>query len=292
MRLIFALFIVLLISGCGGEGNTGKPSIIRNLEYVVDKDIIVVSWSEPQQNFNFSIDEYNNKNYFILEIQGIISGSIEVKIEQIEGKSTYQYLLSNNEILNNYKDTITLSLKALNNNYFESDPVFLELKLPEVTNKPSVKNSNFVQVRQQNNIIEFCNFLNLEWSNQALYYTIKYSGALNGKESFEGWEYQKIDPCLTVLSEKAISGRINYEITAENRFGSASITGSNSISSNSGFENGSNDEGNEAPKIENPFQRDFDSKNSEIVAKLSWCINEGYRDYNYSKDECTNTRNR
>lgn len=47
-----------------------------------------------------------------------------------------------------------------------------------------------------------------------------------------------------------------------------------------------------APTLGDPWSRTWSSKQQEELAKTVWCINNGYRNYIYSKDICTNTLNR
>jgi hypothetical protein len=47
-----------------------------------------------------------------------------------------------------------------------------------------------------------------------------------------------------------------------------------------------------APTLGDPWSRTWSSKQQEELAKTVWCINNGYRNYNYSKDICTNTISR
>lgn len=47
-----------------------------------------------------------------------------------------------------------------------------------------------------------------------------------------------------------------------------------------------------APSIGDPWSRSWSSKQQEELAKTVWCINNGYRNYNYSKDICTNAISR
>lgn len=47
-----------------------------------------------------------------------------------------------------------------------------------------------------------------------------------------------------------------------------------------------------APTLGDPWSRTWSSRQQEELAKTVWCINNGYRNYNYSKDICTNTLNR
>ena len=44
------------------------------------------------------------------------------------------------------------------------------------------------------------------------------------------------------------------------------------------------------PSQPNPFLREWSEreKNLESLAKTAWCIENGFRNYTYSKDECTN----
>lgn len=46
------------------------------------------------------------------------------------------------------------------------------------------------------------------------------------------------------------------------------------------------------PTLGDPWSRTWSSRQQEELAKTVWCINNGYRNYNYSKDICTNTLNR
>ena len=36
----------------------------------------------------------------------------------------------------------------------------------------------------------------------------------------------------------------------------------------------------------NPWKRTWSSKDFERIAKTTYCINHGYRDYNWKKDKC------
>jgi len=36
----------------------------------------------------------------------------------------------------------------------------------------------------------------------------------------------------------------------------------------------------------NPWKRSWSSKDMERIAKTAYCINHGYRDYNWKKDKC------
>lgn len=47
-----------------------------------------------------------------------------------------------------------------------------------------------------------------------------------------------------------------------------------------------------APTLGDPWSRTWSSKQQEELAKTVWCINNGYRNYIYSKDICTNTISR
>jgi hypothetical protein len=47
-----------------------------------------------------------------------------------------------------------------------------------------------------------------------------------------------------------------------------------------------------APTLGDPWSRTWSSKQQEDLAKTVWCINNGYRNYIYSKDICTNTISR
>jgi len=47
-----------------------------------------------------------------------------------------------------------------------------------------------------------------------------------------------------------------------------------------------------APTLGDPWSRTWRSKQQEELAKTVWCINNGYRNYIYSKDICTNTISR
>jgi hypothetical protein len=47
-----------------------------------------------------------------------------------------------------------------------------------------------------------------------------------------------------------------------------------------------------APTLGDPWARTWSSKQQEELAKTVWCINNGYRSYNYSKDICTNVLSR
>ena len=47
-----------------------------------------------------------------------------------------------------------------------------------------------------------------------------------------------------------------------------------------------------APTLGDPWSRTWSSKQQEELAKTVWCINNGYRNYNYSKDICSNTISR
>jgi hypothetical protein len=48
----------------------------------------------------------------------------------------------------------------------------------------------------------------------------------------------------------------------------------------------------QAPSIVDPWSRKWSSKDLESIAKTTWCITNGYRNYIYSKDICTNTISR
>ena len=47
-----------------------------------------------------------------------------------------------------------------------------------------------------------------------------------------------------------------------------------------------------APSPVDPWSRTWSSRQQEEIAKTVWCINNGYRNYIYSKDVCTNTISR
>jgi hypothetical protein len=47
-----------------------------------------------------------------------------------------------------------------------------------------------------------------------------------------------------------------------------------------------------APTLGDPWSKTWSSKQQEELAKTVWCINNGYRNYIYSKDICTNTISR
>ena len=47
-----------------------------------------------------------------------------------------------------------------------------------------------------------------------------------------------------------------------------------------------------APTLVDPWSRTWSSRQKEELAKTFWCLGNGYRSYNYSKDICTNTLNR
>ena len=47
-----------------------------------------------------------------------------------------------------------------------------------------------------------------------------------------------------------------------------------------------------APTLGDPWSRTWSSRQQEELAKTVWCINNGYRNYIYSKDICTNTISR
>lgn len=47
-----------------------------------------------------------------------------------------------------------------------------------------------------------------------------------------------------------------------------------------------------APTLGDPWSRTWSSKQQEELAKTVWCINNGYRNYIYAKDICTNTISR
>jgi hypothetical protein len=47
-----------------------------------------------------------------------------------------------------------------------------------------------------------------------------------------------------------------------------------------------------APTRVNPWSRTWSSKELEAIAKTTWCIENGYRNYIYSSDSCTNTISR
>jgi hypothetical protein len=44
-----------------------------------------------------------------------------------------------------------------------------------------------------------------------------------------------------------------------------------------------------APAPVDPWTRSWSSREQEELAKTVWCINKGYRNYNYASDSCTNT---
>ena len=48
----------------------------------------------------------------------------------------------------------------------------------------------------------------------------------------------------------------------------------------------------QSTQLDDPWSRTYRSELSEKVAKTTWCITHGYRDYNYSKDICTKTLSR
>ena len=48
----------------------------------------------------------------------------------------------------------------------------------------------------------------------------------------------------------------------------------------------------EAPTPVDPWTRSWSSRQQEELAKTVWCINKGYRNYNYASDACTNTVSR
>jgi hypothetical protein len=47
-----------------------------------------------------------------------------------------------------------------------------------------------------------------------------------------------------------------------------------------------------APTPVDPWSRTWSSRDLEAIAKTTWCINNGYRNYSYSRDICTNTISR
>jgi hypothetical protein len=122
--------------------------------------------------------------------------------------------------------------------------------------------------------------------------------------TFKSFPDTSIEKCSGVCNGADTRGRWawrediwNYNVKGTNR----SVVFERSVSNDKGSSNNtllkvnSSDYSPMPAEIQaNPFERNwkFNEKELETLGKTVWCIEQGYRNYNYSKDICTNTLSR
>jgi hypothetical protein len=306
----FGLSIIFLLTSCGTPENKGEPSVPRDLSYEFRENGINLTWKSPEKNFNY-IEEITNSDSQGRPLNSfrIAGGFADYGIAQIKDKEDYSYLIPTEDIVW-IDESVEVIVFAKNNlSTYGGPKAEVLISFPKVTDPPKFKDSLIQRTTKSSPLgdkwiqhggdssIEFCGFLKTGWNNRVKFIQVDLSGATVESQTFTGDQYFE-DGCVTVFSEQFKKGFIKFKIFVSNEAGKSELRGvfevtnpykynEPSISPNNG-----SSETLPTPTKVDPWTRTWSSRQMEEVAKTVWCIEQGYRNYIYSKDICTNTLNR
>ena len=291
-KLVFvAIFTSLILTGCGTQ-NSEPPSLVRNFSYQIEEQSINFTWNSPKSNFNYIEDEYGDPTTgFDIAIEGLSEPS-DFTVNAEKEKDSYKYSISMDRIRT--KDSrLKFSIGAYNGfNGFTSSAEKVAIsefliEIPKATQAPRFLDKTAFKWDQKSTSLTVSNFLEHNLSNRAGLVEIQVTGLVNAK--YISSEYKGYNSLYLSFPNKfqTKGGWVNYVITASNDIGSTEFRGRNYIfpinrtESNEGAPS-------PAPTLVDPWTRSFRDRKTEEVAKLVWCLQNGYRNYDYSQDECTN----
>ena len=305
-RLLLPLALLVLtttLAGCGATANTGAASEVQNfhLDSFAEDGGLNISWQAPASNWNpdavLQSSTNNSSPWFYIEFQDV-KGK---KILETTGHTR------NDEPINDTKFTVdgtkyslsigpswglqffnSLKVSIYGYNEFKSGPakVFAIENVPSVTQVPTL-DAPFVT----KNDISDPYFMvcahgdhDATWKNRESSIKLQMSGANN--LTFETNDPNQLSGCFSFPPNKLKVGKTTFSVVASNSLGKSEPVTSTidlKIASRS-----------TTTSIihENPWNRTFSNTQSESIAKTTWCIEKGWRNYDWSKDECTNTLSR
>ena len=136
--------------------------------------------------------------------------------------------------------------------------------------------------------VTFCNFVELN-SSRAETIVIETSGSFISRNTYTLSDYlkgaeQSEEGCLRVRASKANRGSLNYKITLSNSAGSTTLVGEYIINKPWPEKGGSTKYVPKDPYV--PERWNNITPENERAAKTVWCIENGYRDYNFKSNRC------
>ena len=308
----FILTLILLLTSCGTPQNKGEPSAIRDLKFEIQEGGVNFTWKSPDKNFNY-VEEVTNSesqgrslNSFVFYVKG---QSHPDKIAQIKGQKDYSYFVKTEDLLASAEFS-GIRLFAKNDVYDNGGPVEdVSIDLPKVTDPPDFKKELVERFDVDANLgdrwiehkgkssIKFCDFMETDWKNRVEIIKISLTGAAVASKIMTGEDYFR-EGCVYVYADQFKKGIIKYKILVRNNFGSRELQGTFRVTNPYKYSEPSispESNSNETPPMPtkvDPWTRTWSSRQLEEIAKTTWCIEQGYRNYIYSKDVCTNTLSR
>ena len=155
--------------------------------------------------------------------------------------------------------------------------------------------NSWVNHEDKDQAITFCGFLETNWTNRPDIIQISLTGAAKASKTIVGKDYFSGSGCVYLFPKQFAKGMIEFTVSAKNEFGANTLHGSFEVTVPYKYTEPSNtpDSGSgDTQSLPDPWSRTYRNRITEEVAKTTWCIKNGYRNYNYSKDICTNTLNR
>ncbi len=300
---IVLLFATTVMTACGTTANKAAPSEVQNihLDSFADDGSLNISWEAPASNWNpeavLQSTSKNSSPWFYVEFQ-------DLKGEKILETTGH---IKNDEPINDTKFSVSgskyslkigsswglqyfnsLKVNIYGYNEFKQGPTkeFAIKNVPSVTQVPRL-DAPFVPINDISDpyfIVCAHGDHEATWKNRESSIKLQMSGA--NKLTFETNDPNQLARCFSFPQNRLKTGKTTFSVIASNILGSSEEVVSTidlKIASRSATT---------SIIHENPWNRSFSNAQSESIAKTTWCIEKGWRNYDWSKDECTNSLSR